>query len=329
MDELGKSIPVGESLIETELAAKPPGNTHCLNCGAPLLGSYCSQCGQKDLPRRQAIGDMPVNFIGSFFSFESKFFKTFGTLLVKPGKIINEYNEGKRERYYHPARMYVFLSFIFFLLFALMPDEEKVNLTEDGRKLSKEETARVLDTLKTVPWQGYTPKTIAEYDSIQNTKPLSKRDGKMERYFQEKYILLKQKRGWDDKTVWKSFGMSFQNNIPKMIFLLLPVFALLLKLLYIRRDFYYSEHLVFSVFYYDFLFLAGILGLLFSQVSWLEWLNFFVFLYINFYLYRAMRKVYGQSRLKTMAKFFVLISTFFFCLISAFVINAVVTLILL
>jgi hypothetical protein len=62
----------------------------CLNCGTPLTGKFCGSCGQKDLPARQDLGDLIVNFISSFFSFESKFFKTFKDLVLKPGKIVNE-----------------------------------------------------------------------------------------------------------------------------------------------------------------------------------------------------------------------------------------------
>ena len=337
MEELGKSLPVSESVVDSEEAGTVSGNANCLNCGAVMTGPFCSNCGQKDLPRRQAIGDLSVNFISSFFSFESKFFKTFASLLFKPGILILEYNEGKRERYYHPARMYVFLSFIFFLIFAFIPDDEKIDLQEDGREMTREEKRAFLDSLNTnsnaywnpVQGEDYDPKTLAEYDSLENAKPLEKRDGKIEKYFKKKFLTLKQQRGWDEKTIWKSFGESLQANIPKMIFFLLPVFALILKLLYVRRDFFYSEHLVFTVFFYDFLFLVGVLGLLFSLVSWLEWINFFIFLYINFYLYKAMRRVYGQSRGKTLVKFFLVISIFFFCIVLGFILNAVVTLILL
>jgi hypothetical protein len=335
MEELGKSLPVTEAIVDSEQQANVAGNPNCLNCGTPLTGKFCSQCGQKDLPRRQAIGDLSLNFISSFFSFESKFFKTFTSLLFKPGILIREYNEGKRERYYHPARMYVFLSFIFFLIFASIPDEDKVDITDNGRELTREEKRAFLDSLNTtkawnpVSGENFDPRTLAEYDSIENAKPVEKRDGRMERYFKTKFITLKQQRGWDEKTIWKSFGENLQANIPKMVFFLLPVFALILKLLYIRRDFYYSEHLVFTVFFYDFLFLVGIFGLLLSLVSWLEWINFFIFLYLNVYLYKAMRRVYNQSRLKTILKFFALISLFFFCMIFAFGINALVTLILL
>ncbi|MDL5046761.1 DUF3667 domain-containing protein [Oscillatoria amoena NRMC-F 0135] len=337
MDDLGKSLPVTEAIVDSEHGATAAGNPNCLNCGSPLNGKFCSQCGQKDLPRRQAISDLSWNFISSFFSFESKFLKTFAHLIFKPGILICEYNEGKRERYYHPARMYVFLSFIFFLIFALLPDEDKINLTDNGRELSAEEKRAFFDSLDVnngryrnpVKDENYDPRTLEEYDSIEKTKPPEKRDGRVERYFKKKFITLKQKRGWDEKTIWKSFGENLQANIPKMIFFLLPVFALILKLLYIRRDYYYSEHLVFAVFYYDFLFLAGIFGLLFSWVSWLEWINLFIFLYINYYLYKAMRRVYGQTRFKTIVKFFLVTSIFFFCILFALVMNILVTLILL
>lgn len=335
MEELGKSLPVSEAIVDSEQKANAAGNPNCLNCGTPLTGKFCSQCGQKDLPRRQAVGDLSLNFISSFFSFESKFFKTFGSLLLKPGILIREYNEGKRERYYHPARMYVFLSFIFFLIYAYIPDEDKVNLTDNGREMTREEKRAFLDSLNTtnawnpVSEENFDPNTLEQYDSLQNAKPADKRDGRVVYYFKKKFITLKQQRGWDEKTIWISFGESLQANFPKMIFFLLPIFALILKLLYVRRDFYYSEHLVFTVFFYDFLFLAGIIGLLFSLVSWLEWINFFIFLYVNYYLYKAMRRVYGQSRLKTILKFFSLTWIFLFCITFAFMINVVVTLILL
>lgn len=38
MDELGKSLPVSESMIEGEQRAEAAGNPNCLNCSAPLTG---------------------------------------------------------------------------------------------------------------------------------------------------------------------------------------------------------------------------------------------------------------------------------------------------
>lgn len=339
MEDLGKSLPLSEGIIDAEQAGKTAEPKNCLNCGAPLQGTFCHQCGQKNLPRRQDIGDFIINFISSFYSFESKFFKTFGFLLFRPGRMINDYNAGKRESYYHPARMYVCLSFIFFLVLSFMPDEDKIDIKENGRELTREEKKQVLDSVKvqldsmkialdTVNWSNYDPKTIEEYDSLENVKPEKSRDGAVERYFMKKFIKLKLENGDDEKALWRRFLESFLDNIPKMIFLLLPIFALLLKLLYIRRDFYYSEHLVFSVIFYDFMYLIGAFGLLCSLVSWLEWVSTVLMLLGFFYLYKSMRRVYKQTRAKTILKFFLLTGLFFFCLFVGFAINALITLML-
>lgn len=337
MEDLGKSVPLSEGIINAEQGGKNAEQKNCLNCGALLQGTFCHQCGQKNLPRRQGIGDLLVNFISSFYSFESKFFKTFGYLLFRPGRMINDYNAGKRESYYHPARMYVFLSFIFFLVLSFIPDEDKIDLREDSKELTREEKQQVLDSVKiqldsmkigldAVNLNKYEPKTIEEYDSIENLKPEKSRDGSVERYFAKKFIKLKQENGDNEKALWRRFLESFLNNIPKMIFLLLPIFALILKLLYIRRDFYYSEHLVFSVIIYDFMYLIGTFGLVCSLVSWLEWVSTVLMLLGFFYLYKSMRRVYGQSRPKTILKFFLLMGLFFFTLFVAFAANALITL---
>jgi hypothetical protein len=335
MDELSKSLPISEGIVEIEQSGNLPANIPgaCLNCEKPLHGPYCSACGQKNLPRRQRLGDLFMNFLGSFTSFDSKFFRTFRVLLFKPGQIIQEYNDGRREAYFHPARMYVFLSFIFFLILALIPEEDQIKMKDgDGVELTSEEKRQILDSVNVnwgqESWSGTNAKTIEKYDSIQNALPESERDGVIEKYFAKKMILLQQ-RYKSEKDVWRTYAENIKENIPKMIFLLLPIFALILKLLYIRRDFYYSEHLVFSVFFYDFMFLVGIIGLLISMISWLEWFSVVLVFLIFLYLYKAMRRVYGQRRFKTIIKFLLLNWIFIVFLGLAFTLNALITLILL
>jgi hypothetical protein len=291
MDKLPGDFTGAEAVVNAEQHGPAPVHAHCLNCQTLLTGPYCANCGQRDLPRRQNIGDLIINFISSFWSFESKFFKTFGTLLLRPGRIVLEYNQGKRESYYHPARMYVFLSFVFFLLLALTPEEEGLTFTDDGKELTPQETKALLDSLDKMPGSTDEPTTVAAYDSLQNTLPVSERDSRLEQFFVRKLLTLREREGGNEGKLWQTFGKGVLENIPRMIFFLLPVVALLLKVLYWRRDFYYSEHLVFTVFYYDFMYLLGSLSLLFSMVSWLEWLSTIAFFYALFYLYKSMRRV--------------------------------------
>jgi len=104
-----------------------------------------------------------------------------------------------------------------------------------------------------------------------------------------------------------------RNNIfgllPKMFFLMLPVFALILKLLYIRRKIFYACHFIFALHFHSFTFITfGLLFLIlgFFKNSESEVLPMTVMLINSIYLIIAMKKVYGQSYLKTIFKFVLL-----------------------
>jgi hypothetical protein len=114
-----------------------------------------------------------------------------------------------------------------------------------------------------------------------------------------------------------SFGRALFENIPKMMFIFLPLIAVVLYVLYLGSGRYYVEHLLFVVHYHAFFFLGGIVILLLEGLK--TWTNgtaagtafnavegvvtaAFV-LYIPWYLYRAMRRVYGQGRIVTLVKY--------------------------
>jgi hypothetical protein len=361
MDELGKSLPLAEGFVDAEQAGKTGGEKNCLNCGTPLTGKYCSSCGQRNLPARQDLGDLLINFISSFYSFESKFFKTFQYLLFRPGKIVADYNAGKRESYYHPARMYVFLSFIFFLFVSIFASTDKLNLDGNGDFVSQDSVTAdsiktVVDSIVAVNTKGnwiaadseetdsavadstqqekelkvrYSPvavntgttkgKTLAEYDSIQAALPEDQRDNFASRYFNRKAREIEARGKDKEKEMTKQFIDDTVSNIPRMLFFLMPLLALLLKIIYIRRDYFYSEHLIFTVFYYNFIYLTGAIVLLVQQVEWLSWLQYVLYLWMLIYLYKAMRNVYKQRRAKTVFKFMLLTTSFFFLAMFGFV----------
>ena len=175
MDELGKSIPAAEGMVDAEQSGSSKRNNEfCLNCGTKLVDAFCQHCGQKDLPQRQTLGELWSNFISSFWSYEGKFLLTTRYLLTRPGFLAVEYTKGKRESYYHPARMYVFISFVFFLLFFSLTDKIKtttiskdaINLTDDDKKVLKEaQTQSNLDSILAMKrmYQQSWRKTIFEF----------------------------------------------------------------------------------------------------------------------------------------------------------------------
>ncbi|HMJ69640.1 MAG TPA: DUF3667 domain-containing protein [Cyclobacteriaceae bacterium] len=371
MDELGKSFPAAEGMVDAEsnTGNKPHPNEFCLNCGTKLEDLYCHHCGQKDIPRRQTLGELFSNFISSFWSYEGKFFLTTKYIFLKPGFLAVEYNKGKRESYFHPARMYVFVSFLFFLLFFSLPDADNdaadAGLSEEEKKelanvvldssfvsgdslrvrqqLSKyglDSTLKFLDTLKydnvdkkkkkQLNWsfKDTQYKSIEEYDSVQNTLPEDERDSYTGRMMQKRTIELQKKYGNDANALGKDFLASFSDNFSKVLFYLMPFMALVLKLLYVRRDYFYSEHLVFTIYYYDFFYLAGCLMMIFNLIPGLGFVSVLLGFWIYFYLLFAMKRAYGQSWKKTILKFVLFTGLFSILVLIGVTINALATLML-
>ncbi|MCB0487015.1 MAG: DUF3667 domain-containing protein [Cyclobacteriaceae bacterium] len=326
MEELGNTVPMAEGMVDAENASnKSPLSDVCLNCGARLTGLYCSECGQKNIPRRQALGELAQNFLGSFFSYESKFFRTLKKLLFRPGYLALEYNAGKRESYYHPARMYVFVSFIYFLLFFSLPGTESQgdNIQDDDSELVDSDGSDWNFKFSTEDYDSR-----EEYDSIQATLPANKKDGWILRKMQYRSFELRSKYQGNGKNFGKDFGSTFAENTPKILFFLLPVFALILKLLYVRHDYYYSEHLVLSIYFYNFSFVTGIITLLFSLIPFLDWLPTIAFILIMVYLLIAMKNMYRQRWPKTVLKFFLLSMIFSVCMGVGLLANAMLTLLI-
>lgn len=357
MSGINESFLASEGARDIEQSGKPAGSKNCLNCGTELKGVFCHVCGQKDLPKRQSTGQLLSNFIESFSNFEGKFFQTTKQLLLRPGFLALEYTAGKRERYFHPVRMYAFISFVFFLIFFSLPDDEakekdvvlsredSVEIAKDP-KAFKEKMSRYgvdtdvfdVDSTAIVPKRDSTRKkgnntynfsltksdysTVKAYDSAQAALPEAERDGWFERRMTRRGIELNEK--YSDKP--GQFGMDFYKasleNFSSVLFFLLPVFALLLKLLYIRRNYYFSEHLVFSIYFYNFFYFAGSLMMLVGLVDSLDWLFTSMGWGIYVYLLFSMKRMYKQGWIKTTAKFALFSFIFAICFFTSYLINA-------
>jgi hypothetical protein len=98
----------------------------------------------------------------------------------------------------------------------------------------------------------------------------------------------------------QSFTTVLEHTASKLIFLLIPVFAALLKLFYLRRKRLYFEHLIFSLHLHAFIFLLLILYLLIELIFPLN--LFFIVMIILVYGFIALKNYYGQAFGKTLAK---------------------------
>jgi hypothetical protein len=148
--------------------------------------------------------------------------------------------------------------------------------------------------------------TVVQYEKSQEALAKDKRDGFIKHYFIKRTIELNQYENPEEK-----FLEDFLHNIPKMMFLLLPMFALILKLVYINKKRYYYEHLIYSFHLHSAIFLSilatMLLQWLFSFVYEIDaWLGILCAVYIIWYIYRSLRTFYGSTRWITVLKMFFL-----------------------
>src|ERR1044072_8511954 len=91
----------------------------CPNCGFKASHNYCAQCGQETHLHKDTFWGLVMHFIGHYFHYDSKFWKTVKALLTKPGKLTVAYWNKQRMRYIPPVSLYIFLSAVFFLILYL------------------------------------------------------------------------------------------------------------------------------------------------------------------------------------------------------------------
>jgi len=123
----------------------------------------------------------------------------------------------------------------------------------------------------------------------------------------------------------KQYFKKLTSYISISLFIFLPIFTLFLKLLYIRRKYNYMEHLVFVFNTQTVFFLLLIIFYLLSffiKMNNVGWVFTLLFL---FYLYKALRYFYGQSRFKTIVKYILLNSYYLFLAGVGFVIVAILS----
>ena len=194
------------------------------------------------------------------------------------------------------------------------PIKKLIEQADDGlAMLQKDSTAvdkvQSISTRDIVLQTSDNYNTIGQYDSVQKSVKGDKKDSWVEQKIERKLIMARKKYGANN-AVQKALMHKFKHSFPQILFLSLPLFALTLKLLYIRRkEFYYANHLIFSIHLYCAIFILlllyfGIIALD-DNLHWviLKWIGGFFIAGMFFYEYKAIRNFYQQRRFKTIIKY--------------------------
>lgn len=283
----------------------------CLNCDHHLdiSDGFCSYCGQKNSSKPLNLKELLVEFFSGLISYDSRFRKTISALVFHPGKLSEEYIQGKRIKYVNPFRFFISTAIVFFLAISWINRDDLKELettiedvrSEDDENFNHdfdfEENSpafKIGNFIKANPRTDYTEAV----DSLGIEKTMM---NQLKFNFLFGYARLK-----ENPIDFLNFLLP---KLPFFLFFFIPIFTIFSSLFYIRRKIPYTHHLIFNynqqTVYLILLFLAIILSF--------ESLWFWLLLYL-FYLYKSMRKFYKQSRIKTIFKQFIIIN---FYLISA------------
>ncbi|MFO7369470.1 MAG: DUF3667 domain-containing protein, partial [Bacteroidales bacterium] len=278
--------------------------TECPNCGYKLSQAfnYCPSCGQENhthkLPFKHFVGE----FLETLFHFDNKLLVTLRDLFI-PGRMTLNYNQNKRGRYVPPVRLYIFITFVFFLILTLSSRlEHQSDENESNDAKSNNFSISFLDIKEDT--------TDARLDQIRNSTnpdPLIN-DYIRDEYPEDGWVMRKMVRNAvliNTGHVGKEEYMHKQHkSISGSMFILMPFFALFLWLFYRRKKMFYSEHLVFSLHFHTLMFIIFTLWLLLNLVNLHIGLLFLAAILV--YLLFSLKSVYAQGWMKTTVKFLLL-----------------------
>ena len=352
----------------------PPEGPRCRNCGTPLTGKFCMECGQKNHTYVAPLWNVLHDFAATHFGFDTKFFHSIVPLLFRPGFLSNEFCLGHEERYVKPFRLYLFSSILFFFLAAIFwpqmgvdsnstkgkdkdvgavvakttPEESRAAIqsarlqidAQPGNTADKRFAEKILDEelaaigaaaeaskakaiaaasknqaaaitgKPAVPTAGITVTPGLPQDGGFITVDTSDdKPGTKLRDSDNGFV-----RALDNiKDHKEEFEKNLIQNLPKMMFVLMPLIALFLKLFYIFSKRYLTEHFVFTLHYHSMLFVVLLLVMLaqslahhFAWAAPLKSAGTVAVWYSILYMFLALRFFYKQGWFMTSLKFFMI-----------------------
>lgn len=264
-------------------------DSRCLNCKAPLNGPFCSDCGQRAIPAYPTVSELASDAFHEVSGWDGRFARTLRTLIRRPGELTREFMAGRRVHYISPIRVYLVASLAYFLVAASSPGEGSGTVVEAGGVrigvFTPQPGANTGQASRTA-----TPR-VTEEDKREALASIDSAPA-----FMRPVI----RRAVEDP---QGFQRSLYQTMPRVLFALLPVFAAIVALFYRGRN--YPEHLYFALHLHAFVFLALTISELSKLSPWtyLEMaIGITVVVWIAAYSILSLRRVYGGSTVRTIAK---------------------------
>jgi hypothetical protein len=266
---------------------------NCLDCGAAVTNSYCSVCGQETKLHVASAREFIHEFVTHYVAIEGKLWKTLRHLILRPGQLTRDYIDGKRQRYVNPLRLFLTFSIIFFAAMKLtgadiIQLDEQVSARQVVTSVDRIPGA-VGDDVRRDITRDFAKGMAAAQDKNKEENEL------FEVQLRKKYPALAAKydkfKKLDRQGKQAAIGQAFYRYAPYAIFLLMPVFAMYLKLLYLGTGRRYGEHLLFALHSNAFAYFQLTMAMLVGE----GFIRFLLMTWMAIYLPMAMQRVYGGN----------------------------------
>lgn len=238
----------------------PPSHSAatCHNCDLALQpgGHFCPHCGQEARLHPASMREFIHEFVGHYVALEGPLWRTLWAMLFLPGRLTREYFLGRRRRYVQPLRLYLSISFVFFIAVHLLPGDHMLTVQRDDQAIAQARKGSCTSPGSVCSWWERRLDGVGERLASGSAAQVQKRMDKL---------------------------------APYAMLLMQPVFAGLLALMFLRRRMKYAEHFVFSLHLHACWFTAYLLTLVVPAMTMV------IVALVLLHGVIALRTVYGTS----------------------------------
>jgi len=286
----GSTVPEVSSPHRTEEQATSIALWACPTCGTPASGKFCPSCGEK----KASAADLSIRHffshaLGELFHFDSKIFRSFRLLFTKPGFLTAEYLRGCRKPYLHPFQIFFIANLFYFLVQPY------------------------------IGWTGLRTTLVVQLHMMSYSNLASR---------------LVAERLAAKGTSLAEFSHTFDHVVDvqarSLVLIMVPLYALLFAALQWRKKQFFGQHVVFSLHFTAFWLIAIFVGLYpgvslilrfavrhgvrLPQINWDNLIFPLALSLLILYVYLALRFVYRDSVLLSLAKALVVVASFHYVL---------------
>lgn len=283
---------------------------NCLNCGAPLAGAYCAECGQRAHLHR-TLSAFFHDLVHGVLHFDGKIWRTLPLLAWRPGELTRRYIDGQRARFVSPIALFLFCVFMLFAVGGLtgntmLGGEAAGQMQSDLRKEAAQNSAKVaaLEAERAAAIKAGRPTkriddkladlrgdraALSVLNGDKVTAPVViDQDDDLPPWLQ---VPIEKARKNPELLLYK-----LKTNAYKFSWALIPISVPFVWLLFpFSRRFRLYDHVVFVTYSLCFMSLLAITAMLFGWVG-LSVIAGLLVLVPPFHMYRQLKGAYGLSR---------------------------------